>query len=176
MLKIAKSIPVRRVQFGGKTYYNIFIGHEIVWVHPALIENNMVVFEGNRFYFDIGDKPDGSTIYYLYPGEFKLIMLVSDKYLYVLDGSWIMSEVHGVFYYLIEYNYEPLTVHNRKESFEIRDNKVISIERLDTYEHVDNNSNNIDEEIDLDGAFWKMRYTTVVIFCKKVYNIIGGIW
>jgi hypothetical protein len=153
MLKIAKSIPVRRVKVGGKTYYNIIVGHEIVWVHSALIENNMVIFEGNRFYFDIGDKPDGSTIYYLYPGEFKLTMLVSNKYLYVLDGSWIMSEFRGTFYYLIEYDYEPLTVHNRKESFEIKDNKVISVERLDAYEHVDNNSNNIDKEIDLDGAF-----------------------
>jgi hypothetical protein len=113
----------------------------------------MVIFKGNRFYFDIGDKPDGSTAYYLYPGEFKLTMLASAKYLYVLDGSWIMSEFHGAFYYLIEHNYEPLTVHNRKESFEIRDNKVISVEPLDDYEHVDNNSSNVDEEIDLDGAF-----------------------
>ena len=153
MLKIAKSIPVRRVQFGGKTYYNIFIGHEIVWVHPALIENNMVVFKGNRFYFDIHNTQDGSTNYYLYPGEFKLTMLASDKYLHVLDGSWIMSEFHNAFYYLIAHEEETLTVHNRRESFEIRDNKVISVERLDTYEHVDNNSNNIDEEIDLDGAF-----------------------
>jgi len=154
MLKIATSIPVRCVQFGGKTYYNIFVGHEIVWVHPALVENNMIVFEGKRFYFDIGDKPDGSTIYYLYPGEFKLTMLVSAKYLYVLGGSWIMSEFHGAFYYLIAHDEETLTVHNRKESFDIRDNKVVSVERLDAYELVDsNNSNNIDEEIDLDGAF-----------------------
>jgi hypothetical protein len=55
---------------------------------------------------------------------------------------------------LIAHDEGTLTVHNRKESFEIRDNKVISVERLDTYEHVDNNNNNsIDEEIDLDGLF-----------------------
>jgi hypothetical protein len=51
----------------------------------------MVIFKGNRFYFDICDAPDGSTIHYLYPGEFKLTMLASAKYLYVLDGSWIIN-------------------------------------------------------------------------------------
>jgi len=146
-MKIARAIPVRAVKLDTKIYYNISVGQEIVWVHPALIESNMVVLKGERFYFDMNYTPNNSINYYLYPGKNKITAIQSMKYLYILNGSkWFMSEHNGTFYYFIEHNEETLTVHNRIETFEIRDNKIISVEKHAVHSH-------IDKEIDLDGEW-----------------------
>jgi len=146
MVKITKAIPVRVVKLDAKTYYSISVGNEIVWVHPALIESNMLVLKDDRFYLDICDAPDGSTIHYLYPGKNKLTALQSMKYLYVSDGSWIASEHKGIFYYLIMHYDDTLTVNDKMTTFEIRDNKIISVERHAVHGH-------IDKEIELDGEW-----------------------
>lgn len=146
-MKIARAIPVHTVKFNAKTYYNIFIGAIPIWVHPALIENNMVVLRGNRFYFDMDHGPDNSINYYLYPGENKITALRSAKYLSILNANedkWIMSNFNGVFFYFIEHKDDTLRVNSKIEAFEIKDNKIVSVERLAVH-------GKIDEDIDLDG-------------------------
>jgi len=154
MLQIARALPVHHVKFDGKTYYSIFIGDMPVWVHKSLIEKNVVIFEGKRFYLDMVYAQDNSINYYLYPGENKLITLRTPRQLYISDGAWIMSNHNGAFYYLIEYSQDSITVSNTIETFEIKNNKIVSVKRHAAHEYV---NNNIDDEIDLDGAFWWKR-------------------
>jgi len=146
MLQIARAIPVHPVKFEGKTYYSIYIGDIPVWVHPALIENNCVILKGKRFCLDMDETPEGVINYYLYPGKNNITALRSARYLYISDGTWIMSNYYGAYYYLIEHEQDTLVVNNTMETFEIRDNKVVSVERHVVY-------GRISEEIDLDGEW-----------------------
>ncbi|MFP3257577.1 MAG: hypothetical protein RXO36_07245 [Candidatus Nanopusillus acidilobi] len=143
MLQIARAIPVHPVKFDGKTYYSIYVGDMPVWVHKSLIDNNMVILKGKRFCLDMNETPDGVINYYLYPGKNKITAIGSTKYLYISDGAWIMSNYGGTYYYLIEHEQDTLIVNNIAEIFEIRDNKIVSVER-----HVVHGI--IDEDIDLD--------------------------
>jgi len=150
-MKIVRAIPVSIVKFDTKIYYSISVGDLPVWVHQSLIEGNMVILKGNRFYFDMTCGPDNSINYYIYPGENKLTVLRSSKYLSILnanDNKWIMSNFGGVYFYIIEHKDDTLKVNSKIESFEIRDNKIVSVERHAVHGYVD-----IDEEIDLDGNF-----------------------
>ena len=150
MLQIAKALPIHHVKFDGKTYYRISVGDIPVWVHKSLIENDVVVFKGKRFYLDMVYAQDNSINYYLYPGENKLTALRSPRQLYISDGAWIMSNYNGAFYYLIEYNQDTITVNNTIETFEIRGNKIVSVEKRSVHDR-------IDEEIDLDGEWWNRK-------------------
>ena len=146
MLQIARAIPVNSVKFDIKTYYSIYVGDIQIWVHKSLIEDNMVVLKGKKFYLDMDETPDGVINYYLLPGKNKITAIRSVKYLHISDGTLIMSNHGGAYYYLIEHDQDTLVVNNAIDTFEIRDNKIVNIERHAVH-------GKIDEEIDLDGEW-----------------------
>jgi hypothetical protein len=146
MLQIARTLPVNTVRFDTKQYYCVYVGDIPIWVHHSLVENNMLVLKGKRFYLDMVYALDNSINYYLYPGENNLTVVRSPRQLYISDGAWIMSNHNGAFYYLIEHNQDIITVNNTIETFEIKDNRIISVERHAVY-------GRIEEEIDLDGEW-----------------------
>ena len=149
MLQIARAIPVNSVKFDTKTYYSIYVGDIPIWVHKSLIEGNVIVLKGKKFYLDMDETPDGVINYYLLPGKNKITAIRSVKYLHISDGTWIMSNHGGAYYYLIEHEQDKLTVNNTMETFEIKDNKIISVEKHAVHSHIDN-----DNDIDLDGEWW----------------------
>ena len=145
-MQIARALPVNPIKFDGKTFYSISIGGIFIWVHTALIENNMVILKGKRFCLDMVSAEDDSINYYLYPGENNLTSLRSTKRLYVSDGEWIMSNYNGTYYYLIEHKQDNIIVNNTIDTFEIRDNKIVSVQR-----HIVHGR--FGKEIDLDGEW-----------------------
>ena len=148
MLQIARALPIHPVKFDGKTYYSISVGDIPIWVHPALIDRNVIVLKENRFCLDMDETSEGKIHYYLYPGKNKLTAIRSAKYLYISDGTWIMSNYGGAYYYLIEHEQDKLTVNNTIETFEIKDNKIVNVEKHAVHSHINN-----DNDIDLDGEW-----------------------
>jgi len=146
VLKIARAIPVRPVRFDTKTYYSISVGNIPIWIHPALIEGNIFVLKNNRVYFDMDYGLDNSINYYIYPGENKITALSSTRQLTILnanDDKWIMSNFGGVFFYIIEHKEDTLRVNTKIETFEIQNNKIVSVERQTVH-------GSIGEDVDLD--------------------------
>ena len=130
------------VKMGMKTYYNVPIAEDVVWVHKSLIENDLLLLKGNRFYLDIYKTSDGLnsfSTYYLYPGENKIALITSMEHLHIVNASkWLILKNNSIFYYLIEYNEDKLIVQNEIETFEISNNRIINVKKHMAYGNINN--------------------------------------